>query len=211
MRAIYRFVRSTILGGLVILVPLVVLGGIVVWALGIAHKAVTPVFEWLPDQSVVGVSLTALSAFGGLLVGCFLAGLFAETAVIRLLGDRLERLALYVPGYAVMKNVGANIVGVQARRHPAKTVLVRFEATSQLGFMMETLPDGRHVVFVPGVPSVLVGALHIVTPDRVQLLNLSVSAAYDALSRLGVGLGETWRPGTEAGATGEPKGEKGPN
>src|SRR5262249_1399752 len=147
--------------GLVILVPVVVLGSIVVWAFGVATKVITPVFEWLPDQSVRGVSLAALFAFGCLVAGCFLAGLLAETALFRRLGDRLERLALLVPGYALMKNVGANMVGIEAR-HPAKTVLVRFEATSQLGFLMETLPDGRHVVFIPGVPSVLVGTLHIV-------------------------------------------------
>jgi uncharacterized membrane protein len=198
MRGIYRFFISRVLGGLVILVPLLVLGGVVVWALGVALQAITPVFAWLPDRSVSGVSLTALGAVGGLLAGCFLAGLFAETALLRYLGDRLERLALLVPGYALMKNVGANLVGVEAK-HPAKTVLVRFEATNQLGFLMETLPDGRHVVFVPGVPSVLVGTLHLVTPDRVHPLNLSVSTALDALSRLGVGLGQRWASGTEGG------------
>jgi hypothetical protein len=57
---------------------------------------------------------------------------------------------------------------------------------------METLDDGRHVVFVPGVPRALVGTLHIVAADRVQILAMSVSAALDALGRLGVGLRETW-------------------
>jgi hypothetical protein len=57
---------------------------------------------------------------------------------------------------------------------------------------METLADGRHVVFVPGVPRALVGTLHIVAAERVQILAISVSTALDALGRLGVGLRETW-------------------
>jgi hypothetical protein len=73
-----------------------------------------------------------------------------------------------------------------------KTVLVRFEGSWQLGFLMETLADGRHVVFVPGVPRALVGTLHIVAAERVQILAMSVSTALDALGRLGVGLRETW-------------------
>ena len=123
MQAIYRFFRSTILGGLVILVPLIVLVAIVVWAVEIVLKALTPVFDWLPDRSVIGVSLTALFAILGLVGACFLAGLFAETTIIRRLGDRLERLALLVPGYALMKNVGANFVGIEGK-HPARAVLV---------------------------------------------------------------------------------------
>jgi uncharacterized membrane protein len=57
---------------------------------------------------------------------------------------------------------------------------------------METLGDGRHVVFVPGVPKALVGTLHIIAAERIQVLTMSVSAALDVLSRLGVGLAETW-------------------
>jgi hypothetical protein len=122
---------------------------------------------------------------------CFLAGLFAETAIIRRLGALAERLALSVPGYALMKNVGANLVGIEGK-HPAKTALVRFEASWQLGFLMETLSNGRHVVCVPGVPRILVGRLHILAAERVQVLSMSISTALDVLGRLGVGLRDTW-------------------
>jgi hypothetical protein len=49
----------------------------------------------------------------GVVVGCFLGGLFAETALVHRLGKRVERLALFVPGYALMTSVGANLVGVE--------------------------------------------------------------------------------------------------
>jgi uncharacterized membrane protein len=174
-----------------VLVPLIALGAIVIWAVDIALKAIMPVFDWLPDKSVGGVSLTVVMAFLTLLGACFLAGLLAETAIIRGLGERAERIALFIPGYALMKNVGANLVGIEGKR-PVKTVLVRFEASFQLGFLMETLADGRHVIFVPGVPRALVGTLHVVAADRVQLLDMSVSTALDVLSRLGIGLREVW-------------------
>jgi uncharacterized membrane protein len=191
MQSIYRFLRSTLIGGLVFLVPVVVLGAIVGWAVEAALKVIAPVYAWLPDKSIGGVSLTLVSAVLGVVVSCFLAGLFAETAIIRRLGERAERLALSVPGYALMKNVGANLVGIEGK-HPAKTALVRFEASWQLGFLMETLSDGRHVVFVPGVPRALVGTLHIIAADQVEVLGMSVSTALDVLGRLGVGLRETW-------------------
>lgn len=189
MRGIFRFLRSTVLGGLMVLVPIIVLGGIVAWAVEIALKAILPVFRWLPDQSVGGVSLTLVGALLMLLGVCFLAGLTAETALIRGLADRAERLALSVPGYALMKNVGANIVGMEGK-HPVRSVLVRHESSWQLGFLMETLTDGRHVVFVPGVPRALVGTLHLFEADRVQVLSMPIGTALDLLGRLGVGFQE---------------------
>jgi uncharacterized membrane protein len=189
MSGVYQFLKSTMVGGLVVLVPLFALLAVLGWAANIALAVIMPLFEWLPDKSVGGVSITVLAAIGSLIGGCFLIGLFAETAVVRFLGTSAERLALSVPGYALMKNVGASFVGLEGK-NPVRTVLVQFVASWQLGFVMETLPDGRYVVFVPGVPRALVGTLHIVAADRVQFLAMSVPAALDALGRLGVGLGD---------------------
>lgn len=191
MRGIYRFLKSTIVGGLVILVPVAVLGGVLAWAIPIFLNFVLPVFEWLPDKSVGSVSLTVVVALASVVGGCFVIGLVAETALIRRLGTGADQLALFVPGYALMKHVGADVVGIE-RKNPVKTVLARFEASWQVGFLMETLADGRHVVFVPGVPRALVGTLHIIEADRVQVLAMSVSSALDILSRLGVGFGRAW-------------------
>jgi uncharacterized membrane protein len=189
MRRVYRYLKSTVIGGLVVLVPLVVVAAIAVWAVGTAIAAVRPLISRLPDTSVGGVSLALLAAIVGLLGVCLLAGMFAEATIIRRLTERAERFALAVPGYALMKSVGANLVGVEGK-YAVKTVLVRFEATWQLGFLMESLADGRHVVFIPGVPGALVGTLHVVAADRVEMLQMSVREALEALGRLGVGFRE---------------------
>jgi uncharacterized membrane protein len=201
MRNIFQFLKSTVLGGLVVLVPVVVLCVLVGWAIGVAIKVIVPVFQWLPDQSVGGVSLTVLAAVGSLIGVCFVAGLCAELAVVRHLRSRAEQFALFVPGYALMKDVGASFIGVESS---LKTVLVRFEDSWQLGFQMETLTDGRHVIFVPGVPKAMVGTLHIMAADRVQVMTMSVSAALDVLSRLGVGLGKSWPNNTDVLAARSP-------
>ncbi|MBX7106461.1 MAG: DUF502 domain-containing protein [Gemmataceae bacterium] len=199
MKGIFHFFKSTILGGLVVLLPLFALVGMVGWAGGIAVKAIVPVFEWLPNTSVGGVSTTLMLAVGVLIGLCFLAGLLAETAMLRGLGDRAERLALMIPGYALMKDVGTSFVGIEGK-NPVKTVVVRLEATCQLGFLMDTLKDGRHVVFFPGVPRALVGTMHIVDADRVQLLEMPVATALDTLGRLGVGMRDCWPAGPGAPA-----------
>ncbi len=86
MRGFYRFLKSTVLGGLVVLVPVAVLGGVIAWAIPLFLKIVMPVFDWLPDKSVGGVSLTVVVALISLVGGCFVVGLVAETALVRSLG-----------------------------------------------------------------------------------------------------------------------------
>src|SRR5262245_19237077 len=192
VQRIYQFLKSTVLGGLLVLVPVAALGYIVVQALEIAHKSIAPLLEWLPFKSVGGVSLALLLSILALVAACFVAGLLAETALIRGLTTRLERFILNsIPGYSLIKNVGEHLVGVEEQQL-RKTVLVHMASSSQLGFLMETLPDGRLVVFIPAVPNVFAGSLHIVAADRVEVLAIPIAKALDVLGKLGVGLAAKW-------------------
>ena len=137
MQSAYRFLKATIIGGLVVMVPVVALGAILVWATKTALEAIEPVFDRLPDKSFGGVSLALLSTVLALVGSCFIAGLFAETALIRHLVDRAERLALAVPGYALMKNVGANLIGIEGK-HP-----VQNRACPQRSHLSARVPDGN--------------------------------------------------------------------
>ena len=106
MRGIISFLKSTLLGGVVVLLPIVVLLAIGAWAVNLAINGIEPVLEWLPDRSVGGVSLSALAAFGILIAVCFVAGLFAETAILKRVRDGAGRIALFVPGYALPRRRG---------------------------------------------------------------------------------------------------------
>lgn len=194
MRGVYQFCKSTIIGGLLVLVPVVVLGYIVVEAVNFVRKIIAPVIHWLPVQSVAGISLGLLLAVAALILVCFLAGLLAETALVRAAVGRLERFVLSnIPGYALMKNVGEQMIGLESE-NAQRTVLARFEASWQLGIQMDTLPDGRCAVLIPSVPHAFTGVLHILPADRVAPLDMPIAKTLEVFHRLGVGLHEIWPP-----------------
>ena len=87
MRGLYRFLKSTMIGGLGILVPIIALLAVVVWAVNIALKVVMPVFEWLPDKSV-GVVLSAQ----GFNAGGVSSGVFKVSAAPQKSVDGTARL-----------------------------------------------------------------------------------------------------------------------
>jgi uncharacterized membrane protein len=192
VRFFYQFLKSTLIGGLLVLVPLALVGAIVVNVVLVVYEAILPALGWLRFDSAESAALAGLLTCLSVVGVCFFAGLFAETTLMRRLIERAERLVLaHIPGYALMKNVGENLVGVQAK-DVRQTVLVHSQGHEQIGFLMDTLADGRKVVFIPGVPRALVGTLHIFPADCVQELNLSIASTLDALGKLGVGLHEHW-------------------
>jgi uncharacterized membrane protein len=189
---VYQFLKSTVIGGLLVLVPLVVLGVIIVRTGMLVYDQILPLLRMLPLESARATTLAVLLAILSLVAACFLAGLAAQTRLIRRLIDRTEQQILsHIPGYELMKNVGENLAGIEGQ-DARKTVLARIADSYQLGFLMDTLADGRHLVFIPGVPRVLVGALHILSPGQVQMLAMPVNQTLEALGRLGVGLRESW-------------------
>jgi uncharacterized membrane protein len=179
-------VKSTIVGGIFVLVPLVILSIVVGHALQAVIDLITPVVHWLPFQTIAATSLALLIGIAGLILGCFVAGLLARTAISQWFVGSLEQLILsFVPSYGLMKSMGQGWVGADtADPHP--TVLVRLDDAQQIGFVMDTLADKRCVVFIPDVPTPWSGTLMIVAADRIEPLPLSTKQTIDCLRRLGV-------------------------
>lgn len=185
-RRLLEFVRATIVGGLLVLVPIVVLAAFVGYAIEVAWAALAPVFARLPFQSATSAGLAAVTGVAVVILLCFLAGLVAETALIRWAVRSIEsRILAFLPGYSLMKGVGTSFVGVDGTEG-RRPVLVRFHDTSQIGFEMERLVDGRAVVFIPTAPNPLTGAIHILDADRITPLPATIGPTFECISRLGI-------------------------
>ena len=64
---------------------------------------------------------------------------------------------------------------------------------------MDELADGRLVVFVPGSPAPMSGAIYIFTPDKVVLLDVPLLPFLKAISSWGLGLREMIERAAPAG------------
>jgi uncharacterized membrane protein len=185
-RRIVNFLKATIVGGLFVLVPVVLLLVIVGKAVEVAYSALRPVVEWLPFDTVGGMSLAFVLGIACVIGLCFAAGLVAKVTLTRRFVRWVESMLLSnMPGYSLMKGVGESLVGV-ADGGERQAVLVRFEYSSMIGFVMDRLEDERIVVFVPGVPNAMAGTLHIIEATRVEPLGLPIRTVLDFLNRLGV-------------------------
>ena len=63
MKSILKFTRTSLVGGILFLLPIVIVAIIVGKALAIAHRIVGPLAAHLPDDSIFGFDMPSL--FGG--------------------------------------------------------------------------------------------------------------------------------------------------
>ncbi|MEE4382437.1 MAG: DUF502 domain-containing protein [Pseudomonadales bacterium] len=183
-----RFLRTTIAGGILFLVPFVIIAVLVEKALEIAVRIVAPIESHLPIHSLVGLEKAYVLAGLVLLLLCFLAGNFAKTSVAKATTLRFETAFLNrIPGYLLLKTIAEEIAGGDpSERFPS--VLVRLDDAAQYAFLVEeNREQGYSVVFVPGAPSPASGDVLIVSSDRVIPLDRSTRKAISCLQRMGLG------------------------
>jgi uncharacterized membrane protein len=193
MKALTRFVRDTIVGGVLFLVPIMVLLAILGKAHAISSKIVLPLAQRLPSEFVAGLSTPRLLAILLIVLFCFVAGLFARTALARRLADSLEDTVLArIPGYTLTKGMVESMAGTD-RGIAREAILVRIEDAWQIGFLVERVEPGHVAVFVPGSPDPMSGSAYILTEDRIKSLDLPIKAALDCVRGAGKGSGAMLR------------------
>lgn len=183
-----EFVKTTVSGGVFFLLPLVVVAMLLGQALKFSQHLLQPLAARLPVQSVAHVALLDILAIVALLLIAFLAGLLARTEKGKALRQRLESLILgKIPGYTLLKSAFGH-ASTQDGDKPVQVVIVHFDESWMLGFVMERNEAGLLAVFVPGAPTPAAGNLYFLREDQVRLLQgVSLAEASRSIMRLGVG------------------------
>jgi uncharacterized membrane protein len=189
-----KLVKTTVLGGLIFLLPLAVLGFIVGKIVATAEKLAEPLSDKLPVSSIAGVSATIIVAVVGLFVVSFLAGLFARTRIAQESMKALEsRVMSRVPAYGLIKSLGTDIIS-PAQEAARRVVLVRFDDAWQLGIKVADAVADRHtVVFLPDSPSAHTGTVMVVETSRLLETDIPLRKAMTVMSVRGMGLQELLR------------------
>jgi len=178
-----EFIWSTLVGGLFIVVPVYLAVLLLLKGMKSVATLVRPfaalVPDWIPAENLL--SLVAV------LVVCFLVGMGVRTRAGRALRERMERLFFErLPGYSVLRSLTHRLAG-DGEENTWKPVLVELEDALVPAFIIEELDDGRFTIFVPSVPTPLAGAVYVLSPERVHILDIPFTQAVSSISRWGAG------------------------
>lgn len=191
MRPIFDFVKTTVVGGAIFLLPFAAVFLIIVKAGKMAIDSAMPLAERLPiskGEAVLGVYV----------VGSFLLVLVAFTAGLIVRSFKIEKDAASfledkvlnkLPPYVALRKYTDRLAGLEARtKEDLKPVLLRMNNGWQVGFLANSFNDGQAVVFMPGAPDPSSGVVQIVSADLITPLNISYRDALACLEESGRGV-----------------------
>ena len=185
-----NFLKTTLLGGLFVLLPLILLwlglseiaGLLVAMATPIADLFPAGVFEELTAPPVVAVLL---------LVGAsFILGLAARSALINRLGRKLEDGVLdKVPMYRMLKIISSALIDAE-ESDVSPAIISDGSGGGDPCYVMEKHQDGRATVLLPWSPASFAGSIKVVQQSDLETLDCSIDEFSRSLSQMGIGVEE---------------------
>ncbi len=186
MKSIMSFIKTTLIGGLFFVIPLVLLALIIGKVLDVFRKLVAPIADKIPIEAIGGITISRIIALLILLLVCFIAGLFANTKKIKEFRKWIETNILsHIPGYTLLKGMTESAAGIESD-DLKDVVLVNIEEVWQIGFLMDEIDDELCSVYIPGAPNPMSGDVFFVKNERLKILDLPELSAMKIYKKLGL-------------------------
>ena len=189
MKVFGEFLKTTALGGLFVVLPVLLLYLLLGEILDLVIGLATPIADLFPKGTFDNLTAPFPVAVV-LIVGLsFVIGLAMRVEVGRRLGDWIDRSLLgRLPVYGALKSLTKAFAeaGEGAPFRPA--LLGSSEGIREIVYVVEEHGDGQLTVLVPWAPTAFSGFVKVVGKDQVEMLDTNLGETSRVLSHWGVGV-----------------------
>ncbi len=188
MKNVMEFLKTTLMGGFLILLPLLLLEMVLEELFETVVVLARPLADFLPGALGEADETSVATAVSLILLISFLLGLVGRSETGRRLGGWIERHTLErFPPYRVLKGLAACIVdfGESTQFQPAL-----YENTGGeriICYLVEAHDDGWTTILEPWAPTPMAGSVRIVPSERVVLLDAKFGRVTEVLTHWGIG------------------------
>lgn len=191
MKSLMKLLKSTLIGGIFFLVPLVLLIIILSRAHDIMLKVAQPLSEVIPLDKIGGVALANILVVVLIFLVCLLAGMLATRPRFKSFQRYLENKILGpIPGYRVIKAFLNSLERYESSGEKMVPVLVELDKHQKLGFEVERSGTDRVIVFLPDAPSFITGVVAVVSAQQVRVLDVPLPRVKECMEQFGFGASE---------------------
>jgi uncharacterized membrane protein len=186
MKKILSFIKTTLIGGLFFVIPIVLIIYALEKVIEIFRKLVAPIADNINISIVGGHTLSRIIALIVLVLVCLFAGLLAKTKKAKQFKEWVDdNILSNIPGYSLLKGMSETAVGLESK-DLKEVVLVDIEEVWQIGFLMERLDDELNAVFIPGAPNAMSGDIVFVKWNRLKVIDVPGFSAMKLSKKLGL-------------------------
>ena len=184
-----NFLKTTAIGGLLFLLPLIVLGALGGQIAPVVVSITSALNEYLPVKTATGIAILVGLSIMIILLLCFAAGMIARWSLGRKISTAFEKkLALFFPRYSILKDQMADTIGGDETRPQMKPVLVLFDECQPIAFETERdEKQGLATIYLPGSPDPWSGKVVILKLDRITRLDADFGHTAATCEQLGRG------------------------
>ena len=188
MKRGWEFLKMTTVAGLFVLLPVVLIAKVLGEVVRFAEKAAGPIIKLLPKQITTHPKFSVVFAVLVIILACLAAGLFMRLPLMRAIGRWIERHLLQpIPGYRAIKSLASGLSGSLEESAFKAAVLTSPDGGVELVYLIEDHGNGLATIMIPSAPNPMGGAIKIVPRERIQILNVRMSAVARVFSQWGVG------------------------
>ena len=186
MRALAEFTKTTLIGGVLIVLPVYLSVLLLVKAIAGISGLVAPIADGLP----AALQFPQLIAVLLLIVACFACGIAVRTGPGLRAKNAIEHSLLEkIPGYTLIRGLAGRVVG-NTEEETFTVVLAEIEEALVPAFLVEDCDEQHCTIFVPSVPTPAAGAIYIIAKERVHRVDVSFATAVRVISKWGAGSSE---------------------
>jgi len=183
MRSIAEFAKTTLIGGILVMLPIYLSILLLLKAISGLMGLVAPISEGLPEALPFREMIAILLLIGA----CFICGIAVRTGPGLRAKNAIERSVLEkIPGYALIRGLAGKIIG-GSDEQSFTVVLAEIEDALVPAFLIEDCGDGQCAIFVPSVPTPAAGAIYIIANERVHRVDVPFTQAVSVISKWGSG------------------------
>ena len=194
MKRLIEFIKTTAIGGLVVIIPMTILTVALGDTLKKLIKITQPLTENMPFSPLANSILAVLIVALVVIAIFFLAGLLLNTFWGKVAKNWIEtKIFERIPMYSTVKGLTQSFAGIESSDFPAAEVDLYGSNSRVIGIVVEQLPDDRLMVYIPISPLVTVGQLYIVPKDCVRELDASLLNTIECITQMGIEAGKLYK------------------
>lgn len=196
MRRLRNFFRTTALGGVVAILPLVLIFIFFRWIINIVQRSLEPLVSLINTDSALVITGLYILAVIAIILLFFLLGLFIQTSVGHFFKTALEDQYLSkIPGYKLARETVMQFFGKNKSFFREVVLVDIFNSGSLMtGFITDDHEDSDYLtVFVPTGPNPTSGNIYHVHKDKTIRTYTTVDNGMKSIISCGAGSSNIFR------------------